>query len=92
MACQYVNNCSYFLYDRPSKTCKLETKLSQKLCDIIHGTPEPDLNTCLSGGIIPWASNSSSTPTEESNSTNPSSSMGTIFFDNDIKKKTDDFK
>jgi len=58
LACQYINNCSYFVYDSPSKICKLNTQLSQKTCDIIHGTPQPDLNTCLSGGKIDWASNS----------------------------------
>jgi len=58
LACQYINNCSYFVYDSPSKICKLNTQLSQKTCDIIHGTPQPDLNTCISGGRIDWASNS----------------------------------
>jgi len=58
LACQYINNCSYFVYDSPSKICKLNTQLSQKTCDIIHGTPQPDLNTCISGGKIDWASNS----------------------------------
>jgi len=69
LACQYINNCSYFVYDSPSKICKLNTQLSQKTCDIIHGTPQPNLNTCISSGKIDWASNSTSTPTERSNST-----------------------
>jgi len=58
LACQYINNCSYFVYDSPSKICKSNTQLSQKTCDIIHGTPQPDLNSCRSGGKIDWASNS----------------------------------
>jgi len=70
LACQYINNCSYFVYDSPSKICKLNTQLSQKTCDIIHGTPQPDLNTCISAGKIDWASNSTSTRTGLSNSTN----------------------
>jgi len=69
LACQYINNCSYFVYDSPSKICKLNTQLSQKTCDIIHGTPQPDLNTCISGGKIDWASISTSTPAGQSNST-----------------------
>merc|ERR1712126_639693 len=69
LACQYINNCSYFVYDSPSKICKLNTQLSQKTCDIIHGTPQPNLDTCISSGKIDWASNSTSTPTERSNST-----------------------
>lgn len=58
LGCQYVNNCSYFLYDNPTKTCKLYTnESSRKICDIIHGTPEPDFNGCVANGYIPWASN-----------------------------------
>ena len=28
---------------------------SERTCDIIHGTPYPDFNTCIEGGYIPWA-------------------------------------
>jgi len=79
LACEYVSNCSYFLYDNPSKTCKLYTEESiQRTCDIIHGTPEPDINTCIEEGKISWAAQATVTtgqptatdqPTEEASST-----------------------
>ena len=79
LACEYVSNCSYFLYDNPSKTCKLYTEESiQRTCDIIHGTPEPDINTCIEQGKISWAAQATVTtgqptatdqPTEEASST-----------------------
>ena len=57
MGSKFVNKCSYFVYDKPKKTCKLFTnESSKKICDIIHGTPEPDYNTCIESGYIPWAS------------------------------------
>jgi len=79
LACEYVSNCSYFLYDNPSKTCKLYTEESiQRTCDIIHGTPEPDINTCIEQGKISWAAQATVTtgqptatdqPTEDESST-----------------------
>ena len=70
MACEYVSNCNYFLYDNPTKTCKLYTnETSSRICDIIHGTPDPDFNTCIEEGIIPWASQATVT-TGQSTSTN----------------------
>jgi len=87
LACEYVSNCSYFLYDNPSKTCKLYTEESiQRTCDIIHGTPEPDINTCIEQGKISWAAQVTVTtgqptatdrPTEEASSTTvvPASTM-----------------
>jgi len=79
LACEYVSNCSYFLYDNPTKTCKLYTdESSKRICDIIHGTPEPDFNTCIEEGYVPWASQAAVTtgqsiatnqPTEKASST-----------------------
>merc|ERR1712038_102982 len=58
LACQYINNCSYFVYDAPTKICKLNTIASSRpICDIIHGTPEPDFNSCVNAGHLNWASN-----------------------------------
>jgi len=69
LACEYVSNCSYFLYDNPTKTCKLYTdESSQRICDIIHGTPEPNFNTCIEEGYIPWASHAT-VSTEQSTAT-----------------------
>jgi len=61
MACDYINNCTYFVYDNPTKICKLNTLASSRpVCDIIHGTPEPDFNTCVNDGHLEWASNETS--------------------------------
>ena len=57
LACQYITNCSYFVYDKPTKICRLNTlKSNRPICDIIHGTPEPDFNTCVNDGHLIWAS------------------------------------
>ena len=56
-ACEYISNCSYFVYDNPNKICKLNTmESSRRICDIIHGTPEPDFNACVNDGHLDWAS------------------------------------
>ena len=35
--------------------CKLHTNLvSDRVCDMVHGTPEPDFQTCLDNGNVPW--------------------------------------
>jgi len=58
-ACQYIQGCNYFMYDQPSKTCKLNTNVtSSRTCDIVHGTPEPDLQTCIDNGKLDWTSES----------------------------------
>ena len=45
------------MYDQPSKTCKLNTNVtSSRACDIVHGTPEPDLQTCMDDGKLEWRS------------------------------------
>ena len=68
-ACEYVNNCSYFVYDSPTKICKLNTMASNRpVCDIIHGTPEPDFNTCVNDGQLDWASNETNTQSGQSTS------------------------
>ena len=69
LACEYINNCSYFVYDRPTKICKLNTMASNRpVCDIIHGTPEPDFNTCVNDGQLDWASNETNTQSGQSTS------------------------
>jgi len=56
-ACQYIQGCNYFMYDQPSKTCKLNTNVTtSRTCDIVHGTPEPNLQTCIDDGKLDWAS------------------------------------
>jgi len=60
-ACQYIQGCNYFMYDQPSKTCKLNTNVtSSRTCDIVHGTPEPSLQTCIDDGKLDWTSESDS--------------------------------
>jgi len=72
LACEYINNCSYFVYDRPTKICKLNTMASNRpVCDIIHGTPEPDFNTCVNDGQLDWASNETNTQSGQSTSNEP---------------------
>ena len=41
---------------------------SRPVCDIIHGTPEPDFNTCVNDGQLDWASNETSTQSGQSTS------------------------
>jgi len=55
MACQFINGCTYFQYDKQEKICKLHTDLvATRVCDMVHGTPEPDFQTCLDDGKVPW--------------------------------------
>jgi len=55
LGCQYIGNCTYFVYDNPTNTCKLNTLATNKpVCDIIHGTPEPAFNSCIND--LDWAS------------------------------------
>ena len=89
MGCKIVGKCSYFVYDKPKKTCKLYTnESSKKICDIIHGTPDPDYNTCIKDGYISWASSitasiglssAPSFPIGQASSINPR--PGKVFFD-----------
>jgi len=73
LACQYINNCSYFVHDAPTKICKLNTIASSRpICDIIHGTPEPDFNTCVNDGNLDWASNENNPQTSQSSSNDAS--------------------
>ena len=59
MACEYISNCSYFVYDKIEKVCKLNTDVSTSIiCDMIHGTPEPDFQQCIDAGKLVWASGS----------------------------------
>jgi len=79
LACQYINNCSYFVYDAPTKICKLNTIASSRpICDIIHGTPEPNFNTCVNDGHLDWASNQNNPQTGQS-STNGGSPVDCLW-------------
>ena len=94
LACEYVSNCSYFLYDNPTKTCKLYTEESTKrICDIVHGTPEPDFNTCIERGNIPWASQTAVTTGQSTTTNRPTEKDSTTvvpgkFFLNHHLKRT----
>jgi len=54
-ACEYLTNCTFFIYDTPSKICKLNTNpLDTRTCDIVHGNKEPSLQGCMDDGKIQW--------------------------------------
>ena len=54
-ACEYLTNCTFFLYDQPSKTCKVNANsFENRVCDIIHGPNEPSFQECLDDAMIPW--------------------------------------
>ena len=51
-----IDDCTYFQYDKNENVCKLHSDVvSARVCDIVHGTPEPSFQTCLDDGNIPWA-------------------------------------
>ena len=54
-ACQYLTNCTFFVYDSTEKVCKANTNVENRVCDIIHGMAEPNLKTCLDNDKLPWA-------------------------------------
>jgi len=71
-ACQFIQGCNYFMYDQPSKTCKLNTNVtSSRTCDILHGTPEPDLQTCMDEGKLDWTSESEGSGDSSQSVANP---------------------
>jgi len=71
-ACQFIQGCNYFMYDQPSKTCKLNTNVtSSRVCDILHGTPEPDLQTCIDDGKLDWTSESEGSGDSSQSIANP---------------------
>ena len=55
-ACEYIDNCTYFQFDKNEKICKLHSdQVATRVCDIVHGTQEPDFQTCLDMGSLRWA-------------------------------------
>ena len=55
MACKFIDDCTYFLYDKNENVCKLHSDVvSGRICDIVHGTPEPSFQACVDNGTIPW--------------------------------------
>ena len=63
------------MYDQPSKTCKLNTNVtSSRTCDILHGTPEPDLQTCMDDGKLEWEFESEGSGDSSQSIANPTNS------------------
>ena len=78
-ACQYIQGCNYFMYDQPSKTCKLNTNVTtSRTCDIVHGTPEPSLQTCIDDGKLDWASESDENGDSSQSVANPTTTPAGI--------------
>jgi len=77
-ACQYIQGCNYFMYDQPSKTCKLNTNVTtSRTCDIVHGTPEPNLQTCIDDGKLDWTSESDENGDSSQSVANPTTTPPT---------------
>ncbi len=49
-ACGLISTCEYFVYDLDFTNCKLIGS-PQRSCDLLHGPPEPSINSCR--GDIP---------------------------------------
>jgi len=55
-ACSYLTNCTFFVYDKPSEICKVNTaSIENRVCDIVHGTKVPSLQGCIDAGKIQWS-------------------------------------
>ena len=55
MACQLINDCTYFLFDKEEMVCKLHKEAaSTRVCDLIHGTAQPNLQACIDEGALQW--------------------------------------
>ena len=58
MACQTLLHCTFFVYLEEEQVCKLQnTNFANRICDIVHGTPEPNFQTCLDENKVLWANN-----------------------------------
>ena len=56
LACQVRSHCNFFIYLEDENVCKLQmTNFDNRVCDVVHGTPEPEFQTCLDENKIPWA-------------------------------------
>lgn len=55
MACQHRTHCNFFVYFQHDHVCKLQTtNFANRVCDIVHGTPDPDFQTCLDDSKVSW--------------------------------------
>ena len=56
LACSYISKCDFFLYDVSKRVCKLNTNAFHfRKCDIVHGSPTPDFQSCLDSNQVLWA-------------------------------------
>lgn len=56
LACQHRSFCNFFVYFEDDLVCKLQTtNFANRICDIVHGTPEPAFQLCLDESKILWA-------------------------------------
>ena len=53
-ACEYLTNCTFFVYDSTESVCKVNTDIENRVCDIIHGTADPTLESCETADKLPW--------------------------------------
>ena len=59
MSCQNRLNCNFFVYLEEEKVCKLQiTNFANRVCDIVHGPPDPAVQDCLDENKILWANSS----------------------------------
>ena len=43
------------MFDKEEMVCKLHKEaVSTRVCDLIHGTAQPNLQTCVDEGVLQW--------------------------------------
>ena len=58
LSCQNRPYCNFFVYQEEEKVCKLQlTNFANRVCDIVHGPPDPAVQDCLDADKILWATN-----------------------------------
>merc|ERR1711997_693358 len=86
-----MGSCNFFTFSKDEDVCILhQVDVKNRVCDIIHGPPSPDLQSCLDAGLVPWAQSSrlaslmptistttSTMPTTESTAPTTTSTMPT---------------
>merc|ERR1711997_677568 len=54
-----MGSCNFFTFSKDEDVCILhQVDVKNRVCDIIHGPPSPDLQSCLDDGLVPWAQSS----------------------------------
>ena len=54
-ACENIQECSYFVYDKPMNVCTLSYDTFQnRRCDIVHGPKEPLFEQCIDNQELIW--------------------------------------